>query len=156
MSEIVFPSPESELLGSKPPDTINALIEAVSGGDLFAGVLVRYGLLADLPRERERVYFLGASDYERVPWSDGHRVRREAYDIRGLVEVHKLDTKGPELAIGRSWQLLDGIDATLVEDPDLVSAEYTFELRVIADEVVPMSDGWLARIIFRLGMETSR
>ena len=142
--------------GAKAPDTIKTLVAQVAADPELEGVLVRYGLLAELPRQRERIYFLGSSDYERIPYSDGHRVRHETWDIRGLIEVHDLDTKGPEEAIGRSWVLLDSIDTALVADPDLVSAEYTFELRVLADEVIPMSDGWLARISFRLGMESAR
>lgn len=156
MPEAVFPSPETPLLGSAPPDTIVRIIEALDAADSLNGVMIRYGLLAKLPTERERLYMLGTTTYRRVPYSGGHRVRTETYEVRGLAEVHLLGTAGPEPAIGRVWQIIDAADATLTEDPDLESAHYTGELRVISDEVSPMTDGWLARAIFGLGMHRSR
>ena len=54
------------------------------------------------------------------------------------------------------WDLLDALDAVLSVDPDLVHAEYTHDLTVGTDEVVPMTDGWLCRALFRIGMATRR
>jgi hypothetical protein len=138
------------------PDTIAAVIDATANAEAFAGVLVRWGLLPELPTNRERFYFLGASDYRRQPASNAHRVRTETFDIRGLVEIHQLGAAGPEAVVARAWELLDALDAVLSADPDFVHAEYTHELTVGADEVVPMTDGWLCRALFRIGMATVR
>jgi hypothetical protein len=137
------------------PDTITAMIGRLQAAPEFSGSLVRYGLLAQLPVERERVYLLGTTGFQREPYSGGHTVRRETYDVRGLIEVHQLGTAGAELVIARAWQLVNAIDSTLMDDPDLVSAHYTSDMRVLNDEVVPMTDGWISRLLFRLGMEST-
>ena len=139
-----------------PPGVIAALLPLLQDSPALDGVLVRWGLLATLPRERERVYLLGVADYERVAVSGGHRVRQERFSVRGIVEVHDLSHDTPQEASTRAWQLLDGIDATLREDPDLVSARYDGSLRVLIDESLPATDGWIARLGFRLGFFHSR
>jgi len=155
-NEAVFPSPEVPLVGSTPPDAISALLARLQDADSLAGALVRWGLLATLPRERERVYLLGTVEFERGPVSGAHRVRQERYAIRGIVEVHDLDTAGPDQAASRAWQLLEGIDATLREDPDLEHARYDGTLRVLIDEALPAADGWIARLGFRLSFFHNR
>lgn len=138
----------------RPPAVIPELLARLRADAAFDGALVRWGLLAQLPDQRERVYLLGVTDYELVPTTSGHRVRTEGYEVRGLVEVHDLDTGGPEEASTRAWALVEAMDRVLHADPDLsAGGRYTDALRVQADEVVPMTDGWLARIVLRLGVE---
>lgn len=149
-NEAVFPTPEAPFVGVTPPDTIQALLARLREADAIAPALVRWGLLAELPDERERVYLLGVGDYERVAVSGGHRIRQERFAVRGLVEVHALGVNGPEEPAARSWQLLEGIDASLSQDPDLGPSRYAQNLSVVADEALPMTDGWLARLLFRL------
>jgi hypothetical protein len=136
--------------------TIDIVLDLLRADPAFDGVLVRHGLLTELPLQRERVYVLGVSGYERRPTTSGHRVRTESFGLRGLVEVHKLGTQGPDDVMARAWELLEAIDEVLMRDPDLGPAEYTGELGVAADEVVVMTDGWLCRAVFRLSLETYR
>lgn len=141
----------------RPPQVIPELLERLQVAPAFEGALVRWGLLAQLPRERDRIYLLGTIDYGLAPTTQGHRLRTEDYAVRGLVECHLLGVDGPEQAVERAWGYLAAIDAELNEDPDFVAGgHYTGRLSVQADEVVPMPDGWLARAVFRLGMEAYR
>lgn len=135
----------------RPPQVIPEVIARIHNEGLFAGVLVRHGLLAEIPRERERIYLLGTADYSLAPTTSAHKPRTEAYDLRVLAEVSKLGRGGPEEASARVWELLALLDLVLSDDPELdAGGHYTNELRVIADDVQPMTDGWLARAVVRL------
>jgi hypothetical protein len=141
---------------STPVATQAALLERLQAQPALAGVLVRWGLLATLPRERERIYLLGTAEYERAAVSGAHRVRQETYSLRGIIEVYDLDTGGPEQAATRAWALLDIADEALREDPDLASGRYDGTFRVLIDEVLPATDGWIARLGFRIGFFHNR
>lgn len=136
---------------SGPVETVAELLDRLNANLAFDEVLVRYGLLVNLPEQRERVYLLGTVDYERTVNSRAHRVRQERYGIRGIVEVYDIDTPGPDWASSRAWELLDTIDTVLRDDPDLGVARYDHTVRAPIDEVLPTADGWLARVAFRLG-----
>lgn len=133
------------------PATISALLDRLQATDALADTLVRWGLLATLPTQRERVYLTGIADYQRAAVTAAHRVRQDNYSVRGIIEVHDPSTDGPEEASGRAWDLLDTVDQVLRDDPDLLVARYDHSVRVLIDEVMPATDGWIARLAFRLG-----
>lgn len=140
----------------RPPVVVAELVELLQ---VITGpqTLVRWGLLPELPNQRERVYLLGVTGYALEPNSRAHRVRREDFGVRGLIEVNRLGDDGPEASSTRAWALLSELDETLHQEQSLeAGARYTGTLGVLADEVVPMSDGWMARIIFTLNMESVR
>jgi hypothetical protein len=143
----------------RPPGVIHELIEMLQASPVSSDeTLIRWGLLPELPTQRERVYLLGVTDYVLAPNTRAHRVRREDFGIRGLIEVAQLgDNNGPEDSATRAWELLTGLDHALYQDQSLTDGtRYSGALNVVADEVVPTSDGWLARIIFTLIMEAVR
>lgn len=142
----------------RPPSVITEMIELLQDSPLAGPqTLIRHGLLPELPKQRERVYLLSVSAYSVAPESRAHRVRREDFGVRGLIEVHELGEDGPESAYGRAWALLSALDEALHIEQSLdAGARYSGLLAVAVDEVVPQSDGWLARIIFTVAMESVR
>ena len=142
----------------RPPGVIAELIELLQASSVSSDeTLIRWGLLPELPTQRERVYLLGTTDYALEPNTRAHHVRREDFGIRGLIEVQQLGDDGPEGSATRAWALLSGLDDALRSEQSLSDGtSYSGVLVVVADEVVPMSDGWLARVIFTLGMESVR
>lgn len=142
----------------RPPEVIQELIAALQDSPISGPqTLIRWGLLPELPTQRERVYLLGVTDYALEPNTRAHRVRRENFGVRGLIEVAQLGDDGPEGSATRAWGLLAGLDDALHDEQSLSNgARYAGVLVVVADEVVPTSDGWLARIVFSLGIESVR
>lgn len=138
----------------RPPGAIAELVELLQ--DTVAGddTVVRWGVLPELPTQRERVYLLGVGPYTLTPATRAHRMRREDFAIRGIVEVHRLGDGGQEEAVTRAWELLGDVDRAIFEHHDLSDGtRYNGTLTVIMDGVTPMTDGWLAQIRFTLGME---
>jgi hypothetical protein len=142
----------------RPPSVISELIAVLQDSPVASDeTLIRWGLLPSLPTERERVYLLGTTEYVLAPNTRAHLVRREDFGIRGLIEVSKLGAEGPEEAATRAWELLSGLDTALHQEQSLSDGtRYSGVLAVVGDEVVPQSDGWLARIVFTLAMESVR
>lgn len=139
---------------ASPPYVIAEVVSKLQAASVLDGVLIRWGLLSTLPTDRERIYVLGTSNYLRHR-RDGYPARVEAYDVRGIVEV-SLVTQDPVEVSNRVWELVDGIDVTLLEDPDFTWAHYTGELRIITDDILPTTEGWLGRVLFRVGMQRMR
>lgn len=142
----------------RPPEVIAELIETLQASPVAGPqTLVRWGLLPELPIQRERVYLLGVTGYTLEPNTRAHLVRREDFGVRGLIEVQQLGDDGPEASSTRAWELLGGLDTVLHQEQTLTNgARYSGLLGVLADEVIPMPDGWLARIIFTLAIEAVR
>lgn len=139
----------------RPPDVIAELINLLQASPINSDqTLIRWGLLPELPTQRERVYLLGVAGYELTPETPSHRVRSEEFAVQGLIEVHQLGDQGPEPAARRAWELLAGLDAALQDDFGLeAGGRYSGSLRVPVDQVSPMSDGWLASLRFLLDLE---
>src|SRR4051794_36819668 len=141
----------------RPPDVVVELIDLLQASAVAgAQTLIRWGLLPELPTQRERVYLLGVTGYLLAPASRAHRARREDFAVRGLIEVQQLGGQGPEASARRAWELLTGFDDALCDEQLDCGAKYTGALRVAGDEVVPGSDGWLARIVFQIDLESVR
>jgi hypothetical protein len=146
------------LIGLRPPVVMRDMIAVLKTGiPSSSETLVCWGLRPELPTQRERVYLLGVTEYTLSPNTRAHRVRREDFAIRGLIEVQELGAGGPEAASTRAWELLSKLDSTLYIEQSMESGvRYSGVLAVSGDEVVPATDGWLARIIFTLAMEAVR
>lgn len=142
----------------RPPAVIQEMIERLQASPVASDqTFIHQGLVPTLPTLRERVYLIGVTGYAAEPNTRAHHVRNENFGIRGYIEVHQLGDDSSSSAYARAWELLSGLDQALRLEEGLdAGARYNGTLTVTTDEVVPMADGWGARIIFTLGMESVR
>jgi len=139
----------------RPPQVIPEIVDALQV--LGSQTIVRWGTLAKLPTQRERIYLLGVEGYVLEPNTRAHHVRREDFRVRGVVEVQWLGDDGPEAITTRAWELLSAVDDVLRDDQSMSDGtRYNGQLAVIVDQASPLTDGWLAQIHFTLGMESVR
>jgi hypothetical protein len=76
------------------------------------GLLVRFGLPLEVPKEYERVYVTTESNYRL---GGGEQYRVEEFACNFVVEVFR-DGDDPAGANRRRWEIIDLIDTALMED----------------------------------------
>lgn len=137
------------------PAVEDAIVAALQSRAGLTDVLVDYGLPAELPDERERIYLIDLRDLRRDP-SGTRGARTEAYDLRLLVETH-LAGEDRATVRARMWTLVGEIESGLAEDPELggASDEAVFA-GVIEASTLPTTDGWIGKALVRVAVEATR
>lgn len=127
-----------------------AALQAAHGDD----VLVKRGLPAAVPKQRQRVYITSVNEYRR---QGADQVRLEAYVIVVVVEAQPLNAprndEGQQ-AEAEMWALAQSVADVLDADPELGGSiwEAVFDG---ADELItaPIDDGWVANARVRVAVQ---
>lgn len=133
-------------------DALAALEELLGPGDPLEGVLVRFGIAAELPDELERVYVVDEDEWvlRRGGTEQG---RLESYRLRIIVEVfHSGDeTDAAKEASDRRWELVAAVDLAMAQS-NVANYEHDGELRG-ESVTVPSANGWIARTVLGMPLE---
>ena len=117
------------------------LLEQLEARAGLKNVLVAWGLPAEVPRQRERLYLAGAGEFSR---SGRGSLVVEAYELRLIVEVYGT---GSARATDERMRAIEAELERQIEDglplADVVLLGLTF--RAGDDDLSALPDGWLAR-----------
>lgn len=116
----------------------------------LAGVLVQWGMPAEVPAERERVY---VDDAVRVvrEWAVLGRYRLdEAYSLLIVVEVFQ-EGDAQRACEERMWEIVAEVEHAAVEDLTLAGVlKWGAKPGAMEPKCLPAADGWLAFVTLRL------
>lgn len=91
-------------------DELTALIATALASE--TGLLVRFGLPLEVPKQNERVYVMTQTGYKL---GGGEQYREESFAALFVVEVYRSGDNAAETD-RRSWEIVDLIDAALMAD----------------------------------------
>ena len=136
------------------PAAKRALEQLLKQRDAIADAKVYVGRLrSELPKERERIYVTRIDPATRTP-TKAPQVRRDVAELVVIVEVQAIGADSADAAEARVWQLVDELDAALVERPEI--GIFTARLgRVQEDDTAAVRDGWVARCRPRVVLEAT-
>ena len=137
------------------PAARDALLAALQANTDLVGALIRRGIPTDIPNERERIYFLRVENGDRTRLTE-QRGQSETYDLRLIVEVKGYGKTEAdwETVNDRMWAIVDTIDATIEDDPELGGAVNDSMMDGF-DEGAPglLPDGWVASVTVAVSCE---
>jgi hypothetical protein len=107
---------------------------------------VRVGPLpTEIPTEQDRVYIIGVEGLARSPRTE-QGAKLETYLIVLWVEVQRFGATSRSESRNRGWELVDLIDADLVDDDELADVVDDSALEGVPEmNTLPTDDGWITK-----------
>jgi hypothetical protein len=126
-----------------------ALLTRIRALNLGGDVFIDWGLQAETPDQRERVYLARTVNYDR-PRRRG-TIRGESYGLELIVEVHGGGETAQETE-ERMWTIIATIEADLMQGRTLEVADVV-EVTPSDELVYAYTDGWIARNAVRVDVQ---
>lgn len=115
-------------------------LQAALGADVLVGPLP-----TEVPHETDRVYMIGVEGFTRTPRTQ-QGAKLETYLLVLIIEVQRTGADSRDDAEGRWWELVDLIDADLVDDDELADVVDGSALEAVPEQnTLPLEDGWISK-----------